>query len=250
MLPIYVCDDDKRQAEFIAKIINDIIIEENKQNELYIICASQDPEEILYCLYKNQKQSIYFIDIDLGDGKMNGLELGKKIRGMDPRGFIIIVTIHSEMTLITYKCKIEAMDFIDKEQPLMMPIAIKECLLHALELSYIERTSKEPGTICFQGKQIYELNEVILIEARQNRPGRINVVTLSNAADLAGALSDIILRLGDRFCQCHKSYIINLMHVKGIDKGYALMDNGIKVPISFRRKKRTERMYREYLSKI
>lgn len=250
MLPIYVCDDDKRQAEFIAKIINDIIIEENKQNELYIICASQDPEEILYCLYKNQKQSIYFLDIDLGDGKMNGLELGKKIRGMDPRGFIIIVTIHSEMTLITYKCKIEAMDFIDKEQPLMMPIVIKECLLHALELSYIERTSKEPGTICFQGKQIYELNEVILIEARQNRPGRINVVTMSNAADLAGALSDIILRLGDRFCQCHKSYIINLMHVKGIDKGYALMDNGIKVPISFRRKKRTERMYREYLSKI
>lgn len=250
MLPIYVCDDEKKQVEFIAKIINDIIIEENRQDELYVICATQDPEEILRCLYKNQKQSIYFLDIDLGNDKMNGLELGKRIRSLDPRGYIIIVTIHSEMAVITYKSKIEAMEFINKDEPLIMPIAIRECILHALELSYIERASKESATICLHGKQKYELNEIILIEVRQNRPGRISIVTSNNAADLTGTLSEIILRLGNRFCQCHKSYIINLMHVKLIDKGFAVMDNGMQVPISFRRKKQTERMYKDYLSSI
>ena len=34
------------------------------------------------------------------------------------------------------------------------------------------------------------------------------------------------------FFRCHRSYLVHLGHVRGIDKNDFLMDNGMKVPIS------------------
>ena len=59
---------------------------------------------------------IYFLDIDLKTD-MTGLTLAQEIRKYDPRGFIIFITTHSEMSYMTFIYKLEALDFILKDDP-------------------------------------------------------------------------------------------------------------------------------------
>ena len=112
MLKVYVCEDVKVQREKVAKIIENIILMENLDMELAI--ATENPDDVLNIVRKNEDVGIYFLDIDL-KSDMNGLELAKEIRKYDPRGFVIFITTHSEMSYITFIYKLEALDFILKE---------------------------------------------------------------------------------------------------------------------------------------
>jgi DNA-binding LytR/AlgR family response regulator len=50
------------------------------------------------------------------------------------------------------------------------------------------------------------------------------------------------------YYQCHRSYIINFRHIAKIDsfRGMAILNNGQEIPISFRRRRDTYRLYDEY----
>lgn len=50
------------------------------------------------------------------------------------------------------------------------------------------------------------------------------------------------------FCRCHKSYIVNLMHVDKICKDYAVLRSGERVMISRRRQKEFEYTLNMYVS--
>lgn len=247
MLPIYICEDDKRQLENITKIITDIINTESLNNVLDVVCASQDPKIIIDKLYKNQKQSLYFLDIDLGSNQMNGLELGMEIRKLDPRGFIVVVTVHTEMTLTTFKSKIEAMDFIEKDQPYSMPERIRECIFRTLELYSLSQEDNKKILRLKNGKR-FDLTDILYIEATQKQPGKILINTKISSIQVATTLSDIISKLDRAYYQCHRSYIINFRHIAKIDsfRGMAILNNGQEIPISFRRRRDTYRLYDEY----
>lgn len=46
---------------------------------------------------------------------MNGFELAQEIRKFDPRGFIIFITTHAELSYMTFTYKVEALDYIIKD---------------------------------------------------------------------------------------------------------------------------------------
>ncbi|WP_416388670.1 LytTR family DNA-binding domain-containing protein [Lacrimispora sphenoides] len=56
--------------------------------------------------------------------------------------------------------------------------------------------------------------------------------------------------LDKTFYQCHKSYIVNLNHIKEIDhrRCIAIMANGREVKIAIRQLKNLEKYYIEFLS--
>ena len=57
-----------------------------------IILSTSNPYELLDTIENKDYTGIYFLDIDL-NSNINGIDLAKKIRCYDPRGFIIFVTI-------------------------------------------------------------------------------------------------------------------------------------------------------------
>ncbi|WP_092247482.1 response regulator [Lacrimispora sphenoides] len=163
----YMCEDDKWQLERLRRIISDIIQTVGLSESMEIVCASTNPLDIIDYLYRNPKQSLYFLDIDLGQ-YMNGLDLGVKIREIDPRGYIVIVTVHSEMAILTIRRKIEAMDFIEKDEPLSIPVRVRDCMIHALELFCTmpeSQISKKISFISNQAPMAKNLYEIYFIEA-------------------------------------------------------------------------------------
>ena len=51
----------------------------------------------------------------------------------------------------------------------------------------------------------------------------------------------------DRFVHCHRSYLVNLEHVKALEKRDFRMDSGDLVPISRQKAQSVQRRYREWL---
>jgi len=136
MLDIYVCEDEQKQREVVADIIQYNIKKENLNME--IVQCTDNPRTILQHAKQAENRGCYFIDIALQD-EMNGLLLAQKIRAIDPRCFIIFITSHSEMCTLTYEYKTEAMEFILKgTEPSVYKAKIREAL-NNIHIGEIER---------------------------------------------------------------------------------------------------------------
>lgn len=112
MLNIFVCEDNPAQRQAIVQIIqNTVLIEEL---DMRLVLETADPYELLEKAASSQDTGIYFLDIDLSSS-INGLQLAQQIRLCDPRGFIIFITAHSELSFMTFQYRVEAMDFVLKD---------------------------------------------------------------------------------------------------------------------------------------
>lgn len=114
VIDIYVCEDNPKQLNQVVKYIENYLLIENLDMRVRI--ATDDSSEILNYLDSNEiDKSLYFIDIELGENHINGIELASKIRKIDFEGKIVFITNHSEMVFLTFKYQIEALDFILKD---------------------------------------------------------------------------------------------------------------------------------------
>ena len=107
-MKIIICEDDLSQRKNLENIITNEI---NASN--FNICLSTgNPYEVINFVENNYTESfIYFFDVDLGHS-INGIELAKRVRKYDSLGYIIFLTAHAELTMLTFQYKVRAMDYI------------------------------------------------------------------------------------------------------------------------------------------
>ena len=104
MLEIIICEDNERQRNEVEKIISEGIMKLKLDTKIALSTSSYE-EVIKYVETASSKTFIYFLDVDISEN-INGIELAKIIRKYDPKGYIIFVTSHSEMTLLTFQYKV------------------------------------------------------------------------------------------------------------------------------------------------
>ena len=74
---------------------------------------------------------IYFLDIDIKWEETKGLEDARFIRLLSPFPFIVFVTAKSEFGTMTFKYKVSALDFIDKDiNDTSFKKRIKDCIIY------------------------------------------------------------------------------------------------------------------------
>lgn len=126
MREIIICEDNRIQREQIKKYIQDYI--EIQGYDLKITLLTDKGEEVIrYISEKGIREGIYFLDIKLED-TISGLTLGSLIREEDPLGNVILVTAYEEYSPLVFEYKLEAMDYILKEDPDKMKARIRDCL--------------------------------------------------------------------------------------------------------------------------
>ena len=71
----------------------------------------------------------YISRYHIQDNEYCGLEIAKKIRETNPYAIIVFITTKSEFASITYRYKVSALDFIDKNlNEDLFRLKIKECI--------------------------------------------------------------------------------------------------------------------------
>ena len=215
MLNIYLCEDNDKQREIISNHIQNTVLIEDA--DLNFVKATADPHEIINLVENYSDTGLYFLDIDL-NSDINGLTLAKEIRKHDSRGFIVFVTTHSEMSYMTFTYKVEAMDFIIKDNQKDIGNRIRKCILDAYfryassnnstELNFVVKLSDKEYCIPY--------DDIIYFESSQNAH-KVIIHTSSSTFEFQGKLKDISETLDERFYQCHRSYLINKNHISEID---------------------------------
>ncbi len=215
MLNIFVCEDDAIQRKSIVQIIkNTVLIEEL---DMQLILDTPNPYELLETVKTSQNTGIYFLDIDL-KCDMNGMKLAQQIRLYDPRCFIIFVTSHSELSYMTFQYRVEAMDFVLKDNPAEAKVKIRECLLNALE-RYTLQTNKthKVYTIEIGDRRIsVDYNDILFFETSSN----IHKVILhakDRQIEFSSTIKELEKILDDTFVRCHRSFLVNKSNIQEID---------------------------------
>lgn len=215
MLDIFVCEDNAPQRQALVQTIQNTVLME--ELDMQLILDTPDPYALLEKVKSSQNTGIYFLDIDL-KCSMNGMKLAQQIRLFDPRGFIIFITAHSELSYMTFQYRVEAMDFVLKDNPAEAKVKIRECLLSAME-RYTLQTNKTHKVFTVQtgGRAInVDYDDILFFETSSN----IHKVILhakDRQIEFSSAMKELTSTLGADFIRCHRSFLVNKNNIKEVD---------------------------------
>ncbi len=215
MLDIFVCEDNAAQRRTVVQIILNIILIE--ELDMQLILDTENPYVLLEKVKSGQNTGIYFLDIDLGSN-MNGMKLAQQIRLHDPRGFIIFITAHSELSYMTFQYRVEAMDFILKDNPAEAKVKLRECLLNAVERHTLQTNkTHKVYTLEVSGRKIsVDYDDILFFETS----GNIHKVVLhakNRQIEFPGTLKELTGVLNSSFVRCHRTFLVNKNNIKEVD---------------------------------
>lgn len=215
MIKIYLCEDDSEQREKMKTIIENIVLMEDMDMEL--CCVTDSPYTVLEKVKENSEVGLYFLDIDLGTD-MNGINLARELRLYDPRGFIVFVTTHSEMSYITFIYKIEALDFILKDDPENLGRRVFECIQEAHKRFISEHNKVQSVFSIKVGEKVYSVDydDILFFETSAN-VHKIILHCKNRQMEFLGKIKDIEKEVDERFYRCHRSFLVNKDNIKEID---------------------------------
>ncbi len=237
MLKIYVCEDNLQEQKKIIDIIQKIILIE--EYDMAFALATNNPHKLLSALGKNPSSAIYFLDVRLSSD-MNGIELASEIRGVDPRGFIIFITAHEEACRLTFRYKVEAMDYIVKNDMLNLRLSIADCLKKANEL-YTSLANTAHKLFRFKvGSQLITLPmDAVLYFETSPAAHRVIAHTVDGTAEFYGSIKDLAAQADERFLLSHRKCLVNTDQISSVDSAVPeiRLRNGEVCPVSARQLK-------------
>lgn len=216
MLRVFICEDNKVFRERVEKIIDNIIIIENYDMKLEF--ATSNPYELLSEIKNKDEKStgIYFLDIDL-QSDINGIQLASEIRALDSRAFIIFITSHAEMSYLTFLYKVEAMDYIIKDEPEKIQKRIDECIRESVKRYTLNNSSDKIFTAKSNDKLISINYKNIMFFETSSTIHKVRIHSIDRQIEFYAKMKDLERELGDDFVRCHNSYLVNKDNIKEID---------------------------------
>ncbi len=216
MIPIYLCDDDPNVRRAMRdELEKEILI---SGYDMKVVCDAGTPDELLSAVRENGKRGICFLDVDLKDAKYTGFTLGQEVRKEDPRGFLIYVTAYGELAFETFRYKLEAMDYIVKDDPAEMFRGIRRCLKVAAERMADEREeNREYFTVKFMDTVRHiPIDEILYFETGA-KSHRIILHGTKGTMDFTGSIRELQKSLGGQFLRVHRAYLANVRQIREID---------------------------------
>ncbi|EAD7632605.1 response regulator transcription factor [Listeria monocytogenes] len=212
MLKIFVCEDDEQQRENIVAVIKNYLYMQDY--DVIFGFDTNDPLELLAHLSKEEDgvTGLYFLDVDLNTD-MNGISLGAEIRKVDPSAKIVFVTTHAELAYLTFLYKIEAMEYIPKDNRAQLQEKVTECIDVAVERYLNVKTGSKEHIVIKSGNSQIKLDvaDVQFIES-SSTPHRLIVHLDNRQIEFYGKIKEME-ELNPHFYRCHQSYVVNTMNI-------------------------------------
>lgn len=222
MLSILICDDDARMIAIMRVTTESVLKEAEKKAKIHTFTdAACISEQIL------SGCDIALLDIDFAGAEYNGMDIARKLRSLRSDAVIIFVTNFIEYAPEGYE--VQAFRYIlkrDLEVDLkaILPLALKQLNQETLPIHVNGEVIKVP------------LDDILYLEVKQHN---VTVVTRKMTVDrkpkeynFYASLSDLKERLEPLgFLRIHKSYLVNMKHLKKFQCREATLDNGMTLRV-------------------
>lgn len=220
MIKIAVCDDEAHIREKLTSIIKEYFSEEKRT----VWIADFKTGKAL--LGSNIRFDIIFLDIEMPN--MNGIETAKKLRNWDVNSKIIYVTNYDKYKSCAYK--VHAFDYICK--PVREKV-IYEVLSEAVR--YLECVSEKQryAFTTENGIVTLELDDIYYFEYLSRK---VIICSAKGKYTATYSLKELYEKFSKySFESPHKSFIVNMLHIKRIKGFEVYMENGAVVPLAQKR---------------
>lgn len=237
MLNIYVIEDNPVERQRLSCYIGQYLHDHSIAGQ--VIYVGDQAEDLLNRLNPTDFfQDLFFLDVDLGNEQMNGIQLAAEIRRRLPSARIVFVTTHEEMALLTFKYSVEALDYIIKDQAEIFFQRIAYCIDLVVEDGYAQRESQPDSRLVIEvGDRlvIYNYAEILCLE-KVKLSKQVILTSLTGQLQFAGTLNDYALEL-PHFIRIHRGCLINPIHIQAIDKDrhFVTLTGGYRCPIARRK---------------
>ncbi len=170
---------------------------------------------------------IKLYDLILLDIQMNppdGLETARRLRKQGFKGILIFLTVLKENVFDSFET--QPFDYLLKPLDHKKFHRTLDRAIKYLKHDMPEKLVIQKNGIC----QIVPFSEIVYCEIL----GRKIFLHLANGEvlDYYEKMNDLEQRADNRFFRSHRSYLVNLDHMRGCTRGFAIMLNGNKVPVS------------------
>lgn len=217
---IIICEDDGNQR----KQLESVLATELKKYNCKIALSTNNPHEVVRHIDNRTSSFVYFLDVDL-NSDLNGFELAKLIRTYDPNGYIIFLTGHAELTLLTFQYKVQALDYIIKGDVNILKTKVSDCL-NAVHTTLSAAKAKVDTKISIEvGNNVVLLDfDDILFFETSDKEHKISVHTFTGQTEFYGTLKNIEKIVSSDFYKTHRSYLVNTKKIKSIDKSSMVIE--------------------------
>lgn len=221
-------------SDHIRSFVSDFFRKKNREISIRTFSGG---EELLG--YDGQID-ILFLDIQMKD--MDGMETARRLRAAKFRGFLIFITVLKEMVFRSFE--VQAYDYLVKPVEKTQFEKTMERLYDSMQNASEDSLLVQKG---YEGR-ILRKDEIIFCEII-DRKIYLNLVS-GEVIDYYERIEHLETKLGDCFFRCHRSYLINLRHLKGYKNGTAYMDNGREIPVSRLRSREFSGVVLQYMKNM
>ena len=189
---IVICEDDIQFCNYIKSILEKYIV--NNHFNSKIVLTTSNPDNVINYIHN----------------------IASIIRENDYMSPIIFITNYGEMMSLTYEYKLEALDFIIKNNLASLKQRICE------NLKYIETRQQKGYMKCLNIKNKQKnfsvpFDKICYIESIKSTH-KLILYYDNGMITFYALLKDIEKELDSRFIRCHKSIIVNKNKIVNIDK--------------------------------
>lgn len=222
MLNILICDDDKAMVDKICTVAENVLRNADKKAKIHTFTdAAVISNQIL------ADCDIALLDIDFEGADYNGMDVARRLRSIRSDAVIIFVTNFIEYAPEGYE--VQAFRYVLKRDiqadlQAILPLALKQL-------------NKETLPIQVNGEIIkIALEDILYLEVQQHN---VTVVTTKLTPQrkpkeyiFYATLSELEERLEPLgFLRIHKSFLVNMKHLKKFQCREATLDNGMTLRV-------------------
>lgn len=248
MVPIMICEDNWFYQELLQRELEAYIM--INRYDFKVTLVTGNPIELLSELSENSQQGIYFLDVDLQHELYDGFKLGKEIRRVDPRGFIIYVTTHEELAFETFRYRVEAMDYVIKDDEKHFVTRLHRSLDSIIERIMAEKVDNRRYYTVKVFDEVHHIpvEEIIMIETSSHKH-RLLLHTANQSLEYFGSLAEVEKDLEGPFIRVHRSFLVNREQILSLNikDNRLILKNGLISEVSRTKKKNLQRLLKENL---
>lgn len=242
MIHIFICDDDLLyQKKLFTAIENYNLFHNNCLMLQGSFCSAKELLQYLPSIHTIPETTVFLLDIEL-QGKLSGIELGKKMNETFPDSYLIFITSHRDLCYLTFELQVKTFDYIAKDDTTFITrfIACMDRLQAAIDTKpamagpyFSYRTGSITNRI---------LEEQIYYFTVSPNSHKVIMYTTYKKVEFYDSLKNISSTVSDNFIFCHNAYLINKCHITQYDKNKRtiLFDNGYICPVSIRHQKNVQ----------
>lgn len=237
MLKIIICDDDRFTQKWITELVAVTMKALNVEGT--VVCYASSARELLNYMEKNQGGFLLLMDIDLGTGEINGIDLARVVKNKYPETKIVFITSHAEKSMYVLKSGAEPFGFIEKDSSRGRMIKEFAAVLSKLEIqgNSIPAEAEIALPIGYDETIQIPISRISYVETLKNIPHHICYHTIDGSQiTVHDTISHAEELLGETFKQSHRSVLVNTQQVIGLDGNNLRLSNGELLPCSIGRK--------------